>query len=85
MRALTYTENGGPEVLHVAAMPEPHAGPGQIRVKVAAAERQPDRLEADRRLHARQRGDHRAPPCPASTPPAWSTRSGEGVTGVAVG
>ena len=37
MRALTYTENGGPEVLHVAAMPEPHAGPGQIRVKVAAA------------------------------------------------
>ncbi|GAB2594788.1 NADP-dependent oxidoreductase [Microlunatus antarcticus] len=37
MRALTYTENGGPEVLHVAAVPEPHAGPGRIRVKVAAA------------------------------------------------
>ncbi len=37
MRALTYTEHGGPEVLHVAAVPEPHAGPGQIRVKVAAA------------------------------------------------
>ena len=37
MRALTYTENGGPEVLHVAAMPEPHAGPGQLRVQVAAA------------------------------------------------
>jgi len=37
MRALTYTEHGGPEVLHVAAMPEPHAGPGQVRVKVTAA------------------------------------------------
>lgn len=37
MRALTYTENGGAEVLRVAAMPEPHAGPGQIRIKVAAA------------------------------------------------
>ena len=35
MRALIYTENGGPEVLHVAAVPEPHAGPGQIRVRVA--------------------------------------------------
>ena len=37
MRALTYIELGGPEVLHVAAVPEPHAGPGQIRVKVVAA------------------------------------------------
>jgi NADPH:quinone reductase-like Zn-dependent oxidoreductase len=37
MRALTYTENGGPEVLHVAAVPEPHAGPGQIRIRVSAA------------------------------------------------
>jgi len=37
MRALTYTEHGGPEVLHVAAVPEPHAGPGQVRVRVAAA------------------------------------------------
>ncbi|MGI3779481.1 MAG: NADP-dependent oxidoreductase [Janthinobacterium lividum] len=37
MRALTYTANGGPEVLHVAAVPEPHAGPGQIRIRVTAA------------------------------------------------
>ena len=37
MRALIYDTYGGPEVLRVAAMPEPHAGPGQIRIKVSAA------------------------------------------------
>lgn len=37
MRALTYTKHGGPQVLRIAAVPEPHAGPGQVRVRVAAA------------------------------------------------
>jgi NADPH:quinone reductase-like Zn-dependent oxidoreductase len=37
MRAVRYEEYGGPEVLHVAEVPEPHAGPGQIRVAVRAA------------------------------------------------
>jgi NADPH:quinone reductase-like Zn-dependent oxidoreductase len=35
MIALSYTEFGGPEVLHVdTEAPEPHAGPGQVRVAV---------------------------------------------------
>jgi NADPH:quinone reductase-like Zn-dependent oxidoreductase len=37
MRAVQFTEYGGPEVLHVADVEEPHAGPGQIRVAVRAA------------------------------------------------
>jgi NADPH:quinone reductase-like Zn-dependent oxidoreductase len=37
MFALQFTEYGGPEVLRVGEAPEPHAGPGQIRIKVKAA------------------------------------------------
>ena len=37
MRALQYRTYGGPEVLEVAEAPEPHAGPGQIRIAVKAA------------------------------------------------
>jgi NADPH:quinone reductase-like Zn-dependent oxidoreductase len=37
MRAVVYTEHGGPDVLHVADVEEPHAGAGQIRVAVRAA------------------------------------------------
>jgi NADPH:quinone reductase-like Zn-dependent oxidoreductase len=34
---VTFTEYGGPEVLHVADVEEPHAGPGQVRIAVRAA------------------------------------------------
>lgn len=37
MRALQFTEYGGPEVLVWAEAPEPHAGPGQVRIAVRAA------------------------------------------------
>jgi NADPH:quinone reductase-like Zn-dependent oxidoreductase len=37
MRALQFTAYGGPEVLEWADAPEPHAGPGQIRILVRAA------------------------------------------------
>jgi NADPH:quinone reductase-like Zn-dependent oxidoreductase len=37
MRALQFTEYGGPEVLQWAQAPDPHAGPGQIRIAVRAA------------------------------------------------
>jgi NADPH:quinone reductase-like Zn-dependent oxidoreductase len=35
--ALQFTEYGGPDVLGVGEAPEPHAGPGQIRIVVRAA------------------------------------------------
>ncbi len=37
MKAVQFTEYGDPDVLHVAEVEEPHAGPGQVRIKVAAA------------------------------------------------
>jgi NADPH:quinone reductase-like Zn-dependent oxidoreductase len=37
MRAVQYSEYGGSEVLSVGEVPEPHAGPGQIRIAVKAA------------------------------------------------
>lgn len=36
MRAVVFDRFGGPEVLHVGEVPEPEAGPGQIRVRVEA-------------------------------------------------
>ncbi len=37
MRALQFTAYGGPEVLQLRDAPDPHAGPGQIRIAVRAA------------------------------------------------
>jgi NADPH:quinone reductase-like Zn-dependent oxidoreductase len=36
-RAVIYETFGGPEVLELREVPEPHAGPGEVRVNVAAA------------------------------------------------
>jgi NADPH2:quinone reductase len=37
MRAAGVTEFGGPEALHIVDVPEEHAGPGQVRLRVTAA------------------------------------------------
>lgn len=37
MRAVIYETFGGPEVLELREVPEPHAGPGEVRVRVTAA------------------------------------------------
>lgn len=37
MKAVQYAEHGGPEVLRVVEVDEPHAGPGQVRIAVKAA------------------------------------------------
>lgn len=37
MRAVGVTEFGGPEALHVVDLPEPEAGPGEMRIRVHAA------------------------------------------------
>ncbi|MQY28979.1 NADP-dependent oxidoreductase [Nocardia aurantia] len=36
-RAVVYESFGGPEVLEVREVPEPHAGPGEVRIRVMAA------------------------------------------------
>ena len=35
-RAVIYEKFGGPEVLELREVPEPHAGPGEIRIRVTA-------------------------------------------------
>jgi NADPH:quinone reductase-like Zn-dependent oxidoreductase len=37
MKAVQFSEYGGPEVLHVLDVVAPHAGPGQVRIAVRAA------------------------------------------------
>ena len=37
MRAIQFTEFGGPEVLRLVELPDPEPGPGQVRVRVRAA------------------------------------------------
>jgi len=37
MKAIVYAQHGGPEVLRLEDVEEPHAGPGQVRLKVMAA------------------------------------------------
>lgn len=37
MRAVQYSHHGGPEVLEIVEAPEPHAGAGQVRIRVRAA------------------------------------------------
>jgi NADPH:quinone reductase-like Zn-dependent oxidoreductase len=41
MKAAAFTEAGGPDVLRVLELPEPHAGRGAVRVRVKAAGVQP--------------------------------------------
>jgi NADPH:quinone reductase len=37
MRAIGLTEFGGPDVLHAVQLPDPQAGPGEVRIRVHAA------------------------------------------------
>jgi len=37
VRAIVFETHGGPEVLHLADVPDPQAGPGRVRVRVEAA------------------------------------------------
>lgn len=37
MKAIAIARIGGPEVLEAVDLPEPHAGPGEVRIRVAAA------------------------------------------------
>ena len=83
MRALTYTEHGGPAVLHVTDIPEPHARPGQVRVRVAAAGLNP----IDWKLFGGLMGGDAptGPTVPGFDAAGVVDEVGEGVTGVAVG
>jgi len=83
MRALRYTEYGGPDVLTVEEAPEPHAGPGEVRVRVRAASVNP----IDTKLRSGAMGGDPAalPRVPGVDAAGVVDEVGPGVDGVAVG
>ncbi|MEU3644448.1 NADP-dependent oxidoreductase [Lentzea sp. NPDC034063] len=84
MKAITYTTFGGPEVLNLTDVEEPHAGPGQVRLKVVAAAVNP----LDSKIRNGWMPPEMTPPFPV-TPGLEAAgvvdEIGEGVTGVSVG
>ncbi|MCX2949425.1 NADP-dependent oxidoreductase [Lentzea sp. NEAU-D7] len=84
MKAITYTTFGGPEVLSLTEVEKPHAGPGQVRLKVVAAAVNP----LDDKIRKGWMPPQMTPPFPVI--PGLEAAGivdevGEGVTGVAVG
>jgi NADPH:quinone reductase-like Zn-dependent oxidoreductase len=72
MKAVVVNGFGGPEVLRVGEVPDPLAGPGQVRVAVHAAGTNP--VDAGNRADGAWAG-LRPPASSATTSPASSTRS----------
>ena len=58
MRAIGVNSYGGPDALEVVELPEPHADPGEVRLRVRAAAVNPtDTLARDGTRAERQRKD----------------------------
>ena len=82
MRALQFSEYGPADVLHVAEVAEPHAGPGRIRIAVRASGVTP----ADAGLRSGRFGERLPlPHVPGVDAAGVVDEVGEGVTGVSVG
>jgi len=81
MKAVQYAEHGGPEVLQVVEVEEPHAGPGEIRIAVKAAGVNP--LDWKLRQGFMPGGD--LPSGTGLDAAGVVDEVGEGVSGVAVG
>ncbi|MEV7976781.1 NADP-dependent oxidoreductase [Streptomyces sp. NPDC086519] len=84
MKAIVYAEYGGPEVLRLAEVEEPHAGPGQVRLKIVAVGINPIDYKI-RRGWLQQMIPVTFPAVPGSEAAGIVDEVGEGVTGVSVG
>ncbi|WCP15959.1 Narbonolide/10-deoxymethynolide synthase PikA2, modules 3 and 4 (plasmid) [Sphingobium sp. AntQ-1] len=84
MRSVQFNEYGEPEVLHLAEVAEPHAGPGQVRIAVHVAGVNP----IDWRIRAGYMREFMPRPLPSGVGVDASgviDQIGEGVSGVAIG
>lgn len=80
MKAVRFTRFGGPEVLEIVDLPDPHPGPGQVRIAVRAAGLNP----SDWKKRKGQM-DEELPQTLGHEAAGVVDELGEGVTDVAVG
>jgi len=86
MRAVGFSEFGGPEVLRIIDVPEVHAGVGEVRIRNLAATVNPTDLIARNGGRAEAMGEDPPPYVPGMEVAGIVDEVGEGVeTGVAVG
>lgn len=64
MRAVGLFTHGGPEVLQVVDLPEVHAGPGEVRVRVHAATVNPTDVAVRNGMRAEQQKEDQPPYVP---------------------
>ncbi|MFE6176972.1 NADP-dependent oxidoreductase [Streptomyces sp. NPDC056464] len=84
MKAIVYEEYGSPDVLRFAEFEEPHAGPGQVRIRVRAAAVNP----VDHKIRGGWvpfLGPSSFPAVPGIEAAGVVDEVGEGMTGVSVG
>ena len=84
MKAIVYHEFGGPDVLWLEEVAQPHAGPGQIRLKVVAAGVNPMDYKV-RRGWMQQLIPPSFPTVPGLEAAGVVDEVGAGVTGVSIG
>jgi NADPH:quinone reductase-like Zn-dependent oxidoreductase len=86
VRAIGVTEFGGPEALQVVDVPEEHAGPGQVRLRVTAATVNPTDTHAVSGAYAGRDPVKQPPWVPGMDVAGVVDEVGDGVgTGIAVG
>lgn len=83
MRAVQYSSYGGPDVLELGEAPEPHPGPGEVRIAVEAAAVNPMDTKLRSGMFASE--PLSTPKIPGLDAAGVVDELGEGVTGVAVG
>lgn len=79
MRAVGVTEFGGPEKLQVVDLPEPHAGPGEVRIRVHAATVNPTDTGLRAGLYGERIGDRPPPYVPGMDAAGVISEVGNGV------
>lgn len=85
MRAVGVTEFGGPEALHLVDVPEEHAGPGQVRLRVTAATVNPTDTYAVLGAYAERDPVKQPPWVPGMDVAGVVDEVGDGVEHLAVG
>lgn len=85
MRAIGVYSYGGPEALEIVDLPEVHAGPGEVRLRVYAATVNPTDTYVRNGDRAEIQKIHPAPYVPGMDAAGIVDEVGEGVSGLAVG